>query len=388
MTGSWEAARTKIYRTLDTLEDRQDALIRSWRRRLGLIGPIIVVPYRGWGRPDQVWLTGRVLERLAPTGARSADRWWRNVRATLQRVASREVPGVDLQLTIGSGTARAVSDNDGYYAAQVDGLALSPGWHSADVEPVAPQVQGTGRRWSADVLVVLADAPLGVVSDLDDTVLHSGVTNLLVAARTVLLGNAATRVPWPGVGALYRALADGPAETVPAETVPASSVPVFYLSTSPWNLHDLLTEFLDRHWLPRGPLFLMDWGLSHTGLLRGHDGGHKRERLEMLLATYPRMRLVMIGDSGQRDAEIYRDAALAHPGRVAAVVVRDVTPPGSPRARAVHAALTELGRLDVAAITCADTSDAAVFLSGLGLCDPSTVSKVRAARDDDRRHSH
>lgn len=385
MAGRLEAARARVYRAVDALEDRQDSLVRSWRRRLGLVGPIVVVPYRGWGRPDQVWLTGRVLERLAPAGARSADRWWRNVRATLQRVASREVPGVELQLTIGGCTARAVSDNDGYYAARVDRLTLAAGWHSTQVEPVAPPAHATGRRWSSDVLVVPEDAPLGVVSDLDDTVLHSGVTNLLVAARTVLLDNAATRVPWPGVGALYRGLAEGAQGRSPAGT---GAVPVFYLSTSPWNLYDLLTEFLDRHRLPRGPMFLMDWGLSHTGLLRGHDHGHKRERLETLFATYPRMRLVLVGDSGQRDAEIYRDAARAHPGRVAAVVVRDVTPPDSARARAVHSALGELGRLDVAAITCADTSDAAVFLIGLGLCHPSTVEKVRAARDDDRRHPH
>lgn len=376
----WKRA---VYRVLDAAENRQDALARSWRRRLGLVGPIVVVPYRGWGRPDQVWLTGRVLERLAPTGASSTDRWWRNVRATLQRVASREVPGVELQLTIGGRTSRTVSDNDGYYAATVDRLTLAAGWHSADVEQVGPPVQVAGRRWSSDVLVVPADAPLGVISDLDDTVLHSGVTNLLVAARTVLLDNAATRVPWPGVGALYRALAEGPPAGSSAARMAA---PVFYLSTSPWNLHDLLTEFMERHQLPRGPLFLMDWGLSHTGLLRGHDHGHKRERLETLCAIYPRMRLVLVGDSGQRDAEIYRDAARTHPGRVAAVVVRDVTAPGSARARAVHSALGELGRLDVAAITCADTSDAAIFLAGLGLCDPSAVEKVRAAGDDDRRH--
>ena len=70
-------------------------------------------------------------------------------------------------------------------------------------------------------------------------------------AKLTLLHNAHTRLPFEGVAGFYQALQrgrDGEAYN-----------PVFYVSNSPWNLYDLLEDFLDVHGIPRGPLLLRDW---------------------------------------------------------------------------------------------------------------------------------
>jgi phosphatidate phosphatase APP1 len=82
-------------------------------------------------------------------------------------------------------------------------------------------------------------------------VLQSSVTNFLKMARMVLLGNAHTRLPFEGVAAFYRALQRGASG--------GEFNPIFYVSNSPWNLYDLLEDFMDVHGVPAGPLFLRDW---------------------------------------------------------------------------------------------------------------------------------
>jgi phosphatidate phosphatase APP1 len=52
---------------------------------------------------------------------------------------------------------------------------------------------------------------------------------------------------------------------------------------------------------------------------------HKLASIATILATYPARRFVLLGDSGQQDPEIYYQATLDHPGRIAAVYIRDVS---------------------------------------------------------------
>src|SRR3546814_8140010 len=44
-----------------------------------------------------------------------------------------------------------------------------------------------------------------------------------------------------------------------------------------------------------------------------------------MLELYDQFPFVLIGDSGQRDPEIYAQVVREHPGRVAAIYIRDVT---------------------------------------------------------------
>ncbi|MET0447810.1 MAG: phosphatase domain-containing protein, partial [Aeromicrobium sp.] len=141
--------------------------------------------------------------------------------------------------------------------------------------------------------------------DIDDTILETGVQRVGQMIRQTITGSAVTRTPFPGAPALYRDLA-------------ADVNPVFYVSSSPWNLHAFLSAFLDHHAFPRGPLLLRDL----LGTAAGRE--QKHGRIREILDLHPDLSFVLIGDSGERDPEIYADIVRSHPGRILAVYIREV----------------------------------------------------------------
>jgi phosphatidate phosphatase APP1 len=62
----------------------------------------------------------------------------------------------------------------------------------------------------ARALTPPAAARLGVISDIDDTIIRTGANALLRNWRTILLASAETRVPFRGLAPIYRALEHGP----------------------------------------------------------------------------------------------------------------------------------------------------------------------------------
>ena len=84
------------------------------------------------------------------------------------------------------------------------------------------------------------EAGFGVISDLDDTVVRSNATNVLKMAWIVVRNNAHTRLPFEGVERLLCGAAAGRGKRRP-------STRIFYVSSSPWNIYDLLEDFLDVH---------------------------------------------------------------------------------------------------------------------------------------------
>lgn len=161
---------------------------------------------------------------------------------------------------------------------------------------------------------VVGDAAFGIISDLDDTVVKTGVTRWWQMLDTVLLENARTRLPFAGAGELYYALVDGPGGQ--------NDNPVFSVSSSPWNFYSLLWRFLEMRDVPLGPFFLRGWGLR---MLTASLGGHKLGAIERLMTTSPDLPFVLIGDSGQEDPELYREAPRRFPDPVRAICIRNVT---------------------------------------------------------------
>ena len=95
------------------------------------------------------------------------------------------------------------------------------------------------------------------------------------------------------------------------------------MSSSPWNLYDLLVDFLDLNDIPEGPLLLRDFGLDANKESSGHMG-HKFKEIKQILEVYPHLNFVLIGDSGQEDPAIYREIVSKFPGRILAIYIRDV----------------------------------------------------------------
>ncbi|ARA94374.1 hypothetical protein AWN76_015265 [Rhodothermaceae bacterium RA] len=351
---------------LEHLERRADVIryrLRDrWDRR-----PVWIHAYRGYGTPVEVHVLARALRNRLPPPPRDNDTAWRNAWAMLRRFESDEVPGAAVRVSLQGRSVDVVADDEGYVRARLTLPEPLPGdrsWHEATLEPAGGGTPTTGR-----VLVPPPSARLGIISDLDDTVLQTGATRFRTMARRTLFGNARTRRPFDGVGVFYQALHNGPGGRE------ANSL--FYVSSSPWNLYDFLVDFLRHHGIPDGPLFLRDLGLSRTQVGAGRHETHKLAWIRRLLHTYPDLPFLLIGDSGQKDPEIYRDVVHGFPGRIRAVYIRDVS--GAERDAAVQALAAEVHRQGVDLILAPTTEVMAAHAAQAGLVAPDAVDQVRAA---------
>jgi len=336
--------RRRLAGRLSTAEQAlDDAVAGALRGRPGW--EVVVVPYVGSGNTTRAHLRGRVvLRRARRTGA--------GVLATsLGRYLTVEVRGERVVVQAGAARAEAVSGNEGYVDVSLES-DLSPGWH--DVTWTADGNSASGR-----MLVVDPSATLGLVSDIDDTVIHTGLTRAYEAVRNTLLVRDQDRLPIEGAAHLYQQLvaADG------------GRTPVFYVSTGAWNLHTPMEQFLARHGFPAGPLVMTDWGPGVGWLFREGSVEFKSRIVLELMDEHPDLRWVLVGDSGQHDPEAYATVVRTRPDRVAAVYIREVLPESLTRATAVRAIAEELERLDVPMLLVRDSVTAHAHARSIGLLD-------------------
>jgi phosphatidate phosphatase APP1 len=340
-------------------------------------GRFHIQPYRGHGTADFLYLSGRVFEGAPVPAARDDDATIRNLWHTLRRLGSDEVPAARVRATAGGASCTALADDEGFFQIELAAPTRTGAgevWREIQLELLDPLPPGERPvRETGLSIVPPLEARFGIISDIDDTVVETDVANFLRMLRLVMLTNAHTRLPFAGIAAFYRALHQGSAGRF--------TNPLFYVSSSPWNFYDLLTEVFEVHQIPAGPLFLKDYGLARDLLLsRGHME-HKLAAIEHIFETHPRLPFVFVGDSGQKDPEVYREAVRRFPGRVEAIYIRDVS--SAVRDREVRAIAAEVGDLGVEMILVRDTVQAAEHAAARGLIDPAMLPEIRGDREED-----
>lgn len=349
-------------------EGRFDSWKEKLAARLRTRERLVIVPYQGYGRSDHLVLRGRVLRNPGETTAVDNHTLWDNLADMYRRFASDEVPGARVRARFGrarfdAAVQEVTADEEGFFTIS---LPLAPpltqaGWQEVALELLHPQGDAPARA-SGRVFVPPPTARFGVISDLDDTVVVSHATNLLRMAREVFTGSAKTRLPFPGVAAFYRALHQ-------------EQNPLVYLSSSPWNLYDLLVDFFTLNNIPQAPIFLRDWGITQTEILPTQHHAHKLGAIRELLAFYPHLPFILIGDSGQHDPEIYAQVVHEHPGRIMAVYIRDVTPDPA-RDTAVQRLTEEVAAVGCPLLLAADTHTMAQHAVAQGWVAPELLAEL------------
>jgi phosphatidate phosphatase APP1 len=379
LTGWLDALRDVVHRTVHSAEQDIDAFAAALRERLGRSDPIMIQAYRGFGDEHELWLRGRVLEDEGIRAATDQDTVWQNLLAMYLRFESDEVPGTRVVARSSGTVAETTTDEEGYFEVRLPVTAPNsadpPPWREIELElPGIDGKRGAPVRALGHVRVPHPDAAFGVISDIDDTILRSEASSLLTLARSTLLHNARTRLPFEGVAAFYRALEHG------TDTAEEPTNPFFYVSSSPWNLYGFIEEFFEIHALPRGPLLLRDLGIDESKFVAsGHD--HKLEKIEHVLGAYPDLPFVLVGDSGQDDPEIYRHAVEDFPGRIRTIYIRHVS--DDARSEEIAALVAEVARHDIEMLLVPDTLAAARHAAAAGLIDEDRVADIGADKRRD-----
>ena len=354
------------------------------RVALAVEGPWDRLRQRLRGDPDEVTLAvylahgsrsvalvrGRALEGPPIEPAAEHDPLRVRFRRMASRFLTKEIPDLPVVVRLGGVERRVLTDEEGYFTAELEGFSLPPGpnLHDVDVSVDGPLASLPTHVGTPKVLVPSETTSRLLISDIDDTVLRTGATSTIRMTVTTLTGSAWTRSSFAGAAELYRGLVHDLSDV---------DNPCFYVSSSPWNLYGFLVAFLERSDLPTGPLFLRDFGVDEHQFIRGGHGDHKGAAIAEILRVHDAP-VVLAGDTGEHDPEIFRSVIEDHGDRVDGVLLRHVT--GDAR-RAEVVALYDGVSMPVCveddSVALAETAERA------GLVPVGWAERVRAAGAED-----
>ncbi|MWJ26921.1 DUF2183 domain-containing protein [Halomonas sp. ZH2S] len=290
---------------------------------------MMVNPYRGYGSQKQAFLMGRVFHQASLGRMIPRRGMLRDTADVVRRIARRGLADASVEICLGDNRVRVITDRDGYFNAHIPltiPLSLEVSWHYAEVHVSA--VDEHPVRIQGEVYVPPPATDLLVISDIDDTVMFTGVAEKFRMLYRLFVEKPHRRTAFPGVASLYQALHRGASGH--------SERPILYVSRGPWAIYEVLETFFQLNRIPVGPiLFLREWGLTlrHPWPRRAED--HKRDVIKHMLALFEDMPCILIGDSGQHDPEIYADILRAYPERIKAIYIRRVDNKSS-RERAIQ----------------------------------------------------
>ncbi len=304
-----------IKRAYNAIHFRIKSLLGIWTKV-----PVRIDDYGGFARPDYLYLKGRVLADRFITNT-NQDSAWRILMNNYRRFGSREIQGALVEVEFGDNTFEVRTDIEGYFV--IDQALEHPIeenkriWQRAFCRVIRTPWQEVDVHQITEIMVLPDHIQKGVISDIDDTILRTELKSLFKwrAIYLTFLKNAAGRQIFKQGPAFYQKLKD--------ELCPDKKTPFFYVSKSPWNLHDVLLDFIKLNKLPAGPIFLRDIGLPHEKRPKGYLG-HKHIHIRKIMETFPQIQFVLIGDIMEADPRIYLSINRDYPGRVPAIYLRDV----------------------------------------------------------------
>lgn len=357
------------------LEGKLTERRRDFKVQFGAFRGVHVVVYRGFVAGDVAKVRVRVMEAPDLPGD-SRIPYWEVAQSNVRRHAALSIVGAEVELRVGRHRATAVTDSHGFATFSLPVPKLRVGWHAA--EAVATGIDDEPVAGSGWVVKPSLAAPFLVISDIDDTILLTGLTEGLAMVARTLLHDVEQRSAIPGMSALYRGLARG----IPGRSGNRRREPAFfYVSTGSWSFYSMLEQFIELRDFPPGPIFLTDWGPTER-YLRRSGAEHKRAAVRRLFEAYPGMRFVLIGDSGQRDPVIYEEMAREFPGRVLAALIRQVGADDHERNSSLQEHAEALRGEGIPMYLVADADHGAALAHSLRLCDENTLVEVRAELND------
>jgi len=232
-------------------------------------------------------------------------------RTILALYRTRFFANQKIQLNFDHGSATAKTDASGSF------------FFTADAFPEQTKLQeitlgnGTSVKIIEDLYmrtIHRVASPVIVISDIDDTLLHSHISNRLLKLKTLMFTSMEKR---RAVDSMMKLVHD----------LRQTGATPFYLSNSEQNLYPLIYRFLLHNGFPPGPLFLKQMrkvrDLFRYIRLEERER-HKIKMLEQILALFPDKKYFLLGDNTQLDLRIYLKIAKQYPESIRYIIIRKV----------------------------------------------------------------
>ena len=351
-------------------DDWVDAAFTRFNKRFGRNQPRHIAAYRGFADEQGVELIGRVLAQEPLGGPGEHDDWWDNLLNTYRRFESDEVPDAAGEAALPRRRpSTTATDHEGYYAAGFMPPRCAP----------AMRCGRTRASRSADGTL---DTPQPVLQVLPTRALRHHLRHRRhrpAEQHHRLEDRRAADLPAQRAHA-QAAARRGEAVRGAAGRRGHAANPIFYVSSSPWNLYDLLDDFMELNAIPPGPIFLRDIGTDTGKFIKTPGHGHKLERARMLIERMPQLALgpARRFRPGRRRAVRRGRAGIRRPHR------RDLHPRRRPRRRrqrvdtGADAWIENVAGTKVPMLRVNDSLAIAEHAATLGLMDPAAIPGIIA----------
>ncbi len=169
--------------------------------------------------------------------------------------------------------------------------------------------QDDHRQFSGKAQCV-KNSGISVISDIDDTIKDSNVLDKNELIKNTFLKEFK---PVPGMSHLYKHWHQ-------------QGHKFHYVSSSPWQLYPALSQFLSDEQFPLGSMHLKLVRLKDNSLYSLFESPEegKIPIITKLLTTYPQRKFILVGDSGEKDPEIYAEIARQFPERIVKIYIHDI----------------------------------------------------------------
>ena len=292
----------------------------SWFKK----DPLQIITFKSYGTDTHFYVRGRALEdESIDLEAQSA---WHLIINTWKRFETDEIRNTLITITLPNGIIiNGKTDAEGYFLIDesiesIKDIINQDDWFNYKVAYTSNKKSRhiqSNNRFLGEMLIPSKDIDFGVISDIDDTILHTGVVSRL---KWRVIVNTFFKTPHK------RKALEGSAEFYNLLHLGKSNKkanPIFYVSNSPWNLYRYLDFFFLRNNFPKGPILLRDFRTPFDRTPKT-ELAHKYHEIYNILNTYPDLKFILIGDCGEKDAYIYLDVVNEFPKRIAGIYLRSV----------------------------------------------------------------
>lgn len=250
-------------------------------------GDYVVDIYLSILTPDSMYIRGRVVREKdhMPSGRNGHFKALIN---SLMRFNSSELKYARLKLTSGDNIVETIADEEGFFTfrEQIKNWKNSNNF-TVDLLDAPNPARSYGYFKNTET-----EDSIGVVTDIDDTILHTGVSSFL---KLKLIYNSLFINPFK------RDSIDGAAEFLKKIDTDG---PYFYVSNSPWNIFNYLQSFLDFNDFPDGSMILRDIDIA-TDKKDENQYGNKFVEIKRIFQMHPNYQFFLIGDAAEIDIDIY-----------------------------------------------------------------------------------
>lgn len=279
--------------------------------------PVVWV-YRSYGNPEKILVFGHVL-KLSPMARKTyRQSWIVNIFSMLRLFMVTPYVRAKVSMEWDDTICETQTEDDGFFKFEWNAVAeLQPGWHDVTVSLKEEKYKRRRISGKGEVYIPFASKH-AFISDIDDTFLISHSSKLRKRLYVLFTKNARSRQPFQGVVNHYRQLLE-------AGHHDHSSNPFFYVSSSEWNLYDLIVEFSKENNLPKG-VYLLNQLKTISEVFRTGQNKHsgKFTRIVRIIETYPHLQFVLLGDDTQEDPNIYLAITEHFPQNIFAVYIRRI----------------------------------------------------------------